>query len=112
MNANPVPLQLQLPAKYFSSFSFGFGPGGASAARSWAAAKARAITKNVALFIEFSPFESSSLPLSTASLQVPRNDAGVGKNAACFGDTLSRRRETVGSVLPSAPAGAASTRTI
>src|ERR1043166_8684440 len=56
MNANPVPLQLQLPMKYFSSFSFGFGPGGASAARSWEAAKARAITRNVALFIEFSPF--------------------------------------------------------
>src|ERR1043166_10208467 len=57
MNANPVPLQLQLPMKYFSSFSFGFGPGGASAARSWEAAKARAITRNVAVFIEVSPSE-------------------------------------------------------
>src|SRR5260221_659308 len=41
MNAKPVPLHCQLPAKYFSSFSFGFGPGGASAARADEAAKAR-----------------------------------------------------------------------
>src|SRR5258708_33273255 len=41
MNAKPVPLHCQLPAKYFSSFSFGFGPGGASAARADQAAKAR-----------------------------------------------------------------------
>src|SRR6266446_478469 len=41
MNAKPVPLHCQSPAKYFSSFSFGFGPGGASAARADEAAKAR-----------------------------------------------------------------------
>src|SRR5258708_16435592 len=43
MNAKPVPLHCQLPAKYFNSFSFGFGPGGASAARADEAAKVRAM---------------------------------------------------------------------
>ena len=42
MNANAIPLQLQLPAKYFTSFSFGFGPGGASMARRVEAVRSRA----------------------------------------------------------------------
>src|SRR5438045_7391105 len=52
MNANAIPLQLQLPAKYFTSFSFGFGPGGASMARRVEAAKTRAMVTKSIRFIE------------------------------------------------------------
>src|SRR5258708_4429971 len=56
MNAKPVPLHCQSPAKYFNSFSFGLGPGGASAARTDEVAKARARIGKRTLFIASSPF--------------------------------------------------------